>query len=44
MREMTFEEVRDTVVGASVLGCGGGGELAEGLELIPPFQRPPPGL
>lgn len=34
MRELTFEEVRDTIVGASVLGCGGGGELAEGLELI----------
>lgn len=34
MRELTFEEVRDTVVGASVLGCGGGGELTEGLELI----------
>jgi len=34
MRDLTFEEVRDTVVGASVLGCGGGGELAEGLELV----------
>jgi DUF917 family protein len=34
VRDLTFEEVRDTVVGASVLGCGGGGELAEGVALI----------
>jgi hypothetical protein len=34
VRDLTFDEVRDTVIGASVLGCGGGGELSEGLELI----------
>jgi len=32
MRELTWQEVDDILVGATVLGCGGGGELAEGRE------------
>ena len=32
MRELTRREVDDILVGAAVLGCGGGGELAEGRE------------
>ena len=32
MRELSWQEVDDILVGATVLGCGGGGELAEGRE------------
>ena len=34
MYSLTWEEVDDILVGATIMGCGGGGELAEGRELI----------
>jgi len=32
MRELTWQDVDDILVGATVLGCGGGGDLEEGRE------------
>ena len=34
MHTLTWEEIDDILVGATVMGCGGGGELAEGRELM----------
>jgi DUF917 family protein len=34
MYSLTWEEVDDILVGATIMGCGGGGELAEGRELM----------
>ena len=34
MHTLTWEEIDDILVGATIMGCGGGGELAEGRELI----------
>jgi DUF917 family protein len=33
-RELTPQEVDDTLVGATIFGCGGGGELEEGRALV----------
>jgi len=34
VRTLGWEEVDDILLGATVMGCGGGGELAEGRELL----------
>jgi len=34
MRTLTWDEIDDILVGATIMGCGGGGELAEGRELM----------
>lgn len=34
MRELGWHEVDDILVGATLLGCGGGGDLEEGRELL----------
>ena len=34
MRELTWQDVEDILVGATVMGCGGGGDLEEGRELM----------
>ena len=34
MRELTWQEIDDILVGAAALGCGGGGELSEGRQLL----------
>jgi DUF917 family protein len=34
MHTLTWEEIDDILVGATIMGCGGGGELAEGRELM----------
>jgi uncharacterized protein len=34
MRELSWQDVEDILVGATVLGCGGGGDLEEGRELM----------
>lgn len=32
MRTLTWSEVEDVLAGATILGCGGGGEFSDGLE------------
>jgi len=34
MRTLTWDEIEDLLLGATVLGCGGGGDLSEGRELL----------
>ena len=34
MKRLTFEEVKDILVGCTILSTGGGGDLKKGLNLI----------
>ena len=34
MHTLTWDEIDEVLVGATIMGCGGGGELAEGRELM----------
>ena len=34
MKKLTYEEVRDILVGCTILGTGGGGDLQKGLKLV----------
>ena len=34
MKELSFQDMKDILLGCTVLGTGGGGEMSEGLALI----------
>ena len=34
MKKLTLQEIKDTLVGCTILGTGGGGSLESGLEAI----------
>ena len=34
MKKLTLQEIKDTLVGCTILGTGGGGSLESGLEAV----------